>query len=52
MKNANFTTSLQEVTNAIEEFVMPVVVEGILRQRTIASRWRPGGPWRRAIADE
>jgi hypothetical protein len=51
MQNANFTTSLQEVTNAIEEFVMPVV-EGILRQRTIASRWRPGGPWRRAIADE
>jgi predicted nucleotidyltransferase component of viral defense system len=37
--------SLQDVTNALDEFLMPVV-EGILRKRTIPSLWRPGGPWK------
>ncbi len=37
--------SLQDVVNALNEFLMPVV-EGILRKRTIPSLWRPGGPWK------
>jgi hypothetical protein len=36
--------SLQDVVNALNEFLMPVV-EGILRKRTIPLFWRPGGPW-------
>jgi predicted nucleotidyltransferase component of viral defense system len=43
--------SLEDVTNALEKFLMPVV-EAILRQRTIPAGWRPGGPWRRVVADE
>jgi predicted nucleotidyltransferase component of viral defense system len=39
--------SLKDVTNAMNEFLMPVV-EGILRRRTIPSFWRPGGPWDRS----
>jgi len=42
--------SSQDVTNAINEFLMPVV-EGILRKRTIPSFWRPGGPWKAAPAN-
>jgi hypothetical protein len=37
--------SLQDVAKALDEFLMPVVA-GILRQRTIPSLWRPGGPWK------
>jgi predicted nucleotidyltransferase component of viral defense system len=43
--------SLEDVTNALEKFLMPVV-EAILRQRTIPAGWRPGGPWRCVVADE
>jgi hypothetical protein len=37
--------SLQDVANALHEFLMPVM-EGILRKRTIPLVWRPGGPWK------
>lgn len=37
--------SLQDVVNALEEFLMPVV-EGVLRKRTTSSLWRAGGPWK------
>jgi predicted nucleotidyltransferase component of viral defense system len=36
--------SLQDVANALGEFLMPIV-EGILRKRTIPRLWRTGGPW-------
>ena len=42
--------SLQEVVNALDEFLMPVV-EGILRKRTSPSLWRPGGPWKASPPD-
>ena len=42
--------SLQDVTNAIDAFLIPVV-EGILRKGTIPSLWRPGGPWRASPPD-
>jgi predicted nucleotidyltransferase component of viral defense system len=42
--------SLQDVTTALGEFLMPIV-EGILRKRTIPLLWRPGGPWKGSPAD-
>jgi hypothetical protein len=37
--------SLQEVVNGLDQFLMPVVEE-IMLKRTIPPLWRPGGPWK------
>jgi hypothetical protein len=37
--------SLQDVANALHEFLMPVV-EGILDKGEMPLRWRAGGPWK------
>jgi len=37
--------SLQDVVQVLDEFLMPVV-DAILTRQGMASRWRPGGPWK------